>query len=207
MTGFSIAENKRYLYFPVRIVFSAAFAFLTALSANAFIYLPFTPVPLTLQVLTVITSAFMLGSRWALAAQMLYILLGLSGMPVFAGFSGGPSVLMGPTAGYIAGFAVSAYITGLLFEGGLTGSFFRGNKSAAAFMSGAAGLFIIYFLGASHLYGYLYSAGIARTAAGTALMVWKMGISPFLIPDLVKVLIAVNILVLKGNRDENSKNK
>jgi biotin transport system substrate-specific component len=207
MTGSVIAADKSYRYIPVRIVFSVVFAFLTALSANVFIYIPFTPVPVTLQVLTVITSAFMLGSRWALASQILYIIMGLSGIPVFAGFSGGPAVLMGPTAGYIAGFAVSAYITGLLFERSRTGSIFRGNTYAAALVSGMAGLSIIYFLGAFYLSGYIYSAGATKTAAEAAGMAWQMGISPFIIPDLVKIFIAVNIYGLQRRRDEYNKNK
>jgi biotin transport system substrate-specific component len=207
MTGSGIAIDKSYRYIPVRMIFSVVFAFLTGLSANVFIYMPFTPVPLTLQVLTVITSAFLLGKSFALTSQIIYILMGISGIPVFAGFLGGPAVLMGPTAGYIAGFAVSAYITGLIFERSRTGSIFRVNTYAAAFISGIAGLLIIYFLGAFHLSGYIYSTGTANTALESAVLAWKMGVAPFIIPDLVKIFIAINIFGLQFKRYEYNKSK
>ena len=69
-----------------KLSFSIVFVILMAISANSFIYLPFTPVPMTMQVFTVLMAALVLGSRWALASQVLYIAMGLAGVPVFAGF-------------------------------------------------------------------------------------------------------------------------
>ena len=105
----------------LKAAFTIIFAVLMAVSANAFLYLPFTPVPITLQVLTVIFSALMLGGPLAMASQVLYISMGLAGLPVFAGFIGGPAALLGPTGGYIIGFALAAYITGFLASGKSTG--------------------------------------------------------------------------------------
>lgn len=63
-------------------------------------------VPFTLQTFGIFLVLAVLGARQGSAAVIVYILLGLVGLPVFAGFSGGPGALLGPTGGYIVGFAL-----------------------------------------------------------------------------------------------------
>jgi len=192
MAGYSVPVAGKNIYripdLMLKIAFTAVFAVLMAVSANAFIYLPFTPVPITLQVLTVIFSALMLGGTWAAASQLIYILMGLSGLPVFAGFLGGPAVLMGPTGGYIIGFVAAAYITGTLAHKKykLPGYVIQ---AAAAI----AGLAVIYTIGALHLYGFLYALSPAAVSY-TVKSVWIMGIKPFILLDLAKILAAIIIL-------------
>src|SRR4030043_625139 len=98
------------------LIFSLVFAVLMAISANSFIYLPFTPIPVTTQVLTVLLSGLFLGSRWALTSQVFYILMGIMGLPVFSGFKNGAALLTGPTVGYVIGFMAAAFVTGYVYE-------------------------------------------------------------------------------------------
>ncbi|MGZ8551700.1 MAG: biotin transporter BioY [Chitinophagaceae bacterium] len=141
-----------------KISYTLVFAMLMAISANAFVYLPFTPVPITMQVLTVLISAIALGGRLAFLSQLQYAIAGLLGAPVFAGFKSGPSALMGPTGGYIMGFMAAAFISGYIYENNLFAAFtkfFRktgsknsvehsGNRTISMFVSCAVGLLVIY---------------------------------------------------------------
>ncbi len=184
-----------------KLTFSIIFALLMAVSANSFIYLPFTPVPVTMQVLTVIFSAILLGGSWALTSQILYISMGLAGLPVFAGFKSGPMILAGPTAGYIIGFAVAAYFCGFLYE-----NMNSRNRSPAAgnlltdFSSCIAGVLIIYLFGFSHLFGFFFLLFPGLSTSDIISMTWKSGIEPFIIMDFLKILIIINILELGKKR-------
>ncbi|MCK5567264.1 MAG: biotin transporter BioY [Actinomycetia bacterium] len=197
--GTAIYTDSRKL--TIKLTFSIIFAVLMVFSANSFFYLPFTPVPVTMQVMTVILSAIMLGGPWALASQLLYISMGLAGLPVFAGFKGGPMVLSGPTAGYIIGFAVAAYFCGFLYqnlnterrslaEGGLLAGFF----------SSLAGVLIIYLFGYVHLFGFLFPLFPDQPASDIMLKAWKSGIEPFVVIDFLKILIIINVLELGKKR-------
>ena len=201
------AAQRRYSDLTLKLTFSLVFAFLMAISANTFVYLPFTPVPMTLQVLTVVFSALMLGGPWALMGQVIYISLGLAGMPVFAGFISGPAVFLGPTAGYIIGFAIAAYISGSLFASRRLNNMVKGNMLVAGFLSAIAGLLIIYTTGSIHLFGFLYSLSGGQQFLNTGRSVWIFGIRPFIILDLIKILIAINILESGSRGHENYKNK
>lgn len=69
-----------------------------------------TAVPFTLQTLGIFLSVGLLGGRLGTLAVAVYLLLGAVGLPVFAGFTGGPGVLMGVTGGYLAGFLATALV-------------------------------------------------------------------------------------------------
>jgi biotin transport system substrate-specific component len=92
---------------------TALMAAVTAVAAQIAIPLPFSPVPFTLQVLVVILSGLLLGPRHGALAQVVYVLVGAVGVPVFAQFSGGLGVVLGPTGGYILSYPLSAAIAGL----------------------------------------------------------------------------------------------
>ena len=187
-----------------KLTFSIIFALLMVVSANSFFYLPFTPVPVTMQVLTVIFSALMLGGPWALTSQILYISMGLAGLPVFAGFKSGPMVLAGPTAGYIIGFAVAAYFCGFLYQNmNSKNRLIKNNGLLAGFSSSIAGVLviaIIYLFGFVHLLGFLSPLFPGYSVSGLMLKTWKSGIEPFIIVDLLKVLIVINVLELGKKR-------
>jgi len=185
----------------IKLTFSIIFALLMMVSANSFFYLPFTPVPVTMQVLTVIFSAIMLGGPWALTSQLLYISMGLAGLPVFAGFKSGPMVLAGPTAGYIIGFAVAAYFCGFLYQNMNSKNRSSGTDNLlAGFSSCIAGVLIIYLFGFLHLFGFFFSLFPGQSINDIISMTWKSGIEPFIIIDFIKVLIIVNVLELGKKR-------
>ena len=90
----------------------AVFVIFTILGAFVRIPLPFTPVPLTLQTMFVLLSGAYLGGGWGSIAQLIYLCLGILGLPVFSGAGSGLLYLSGPTAGYIWGFVLAAFFVG-----------------------------------------------------------------------------------------------
>jgi biotin transport system substrate-specific component len=95
----------------------AAFALLTAIGAFIRIPLPFTPVPITLQTFFVLASGIYLGGRDAASSQVLYVALGILGLPVFAG-AGGLAHALGPTGGFLMAFPLAAGLVGRFVEPG-----------------------------------------------------------------------------------------
>ena len=155
------------------LILAALFSGLTAL--GAFLRIPFPPVPFTLQVLLVLLSGLLLGSRTGMASQGVYILLGLAGLPIFAG-GGGVTYILSPTFGYILSYPFAAWTAGKLSRGA-NASF---SKLAAASL---AGLCVIYTFGVSGLYlnlNYIAEKNV------TLVQVLRIGVIPFLIPDLLK---------------------
>ena len=96
------------------MAYSAMFGAITAI--GAYIVIPLPLVPITLQTFFVSLAAALLGGALGALSQVVYVLIGVLGLPVFAGGKGGFGVLMGPTGGYLAGFIVGAYIIGKLIE-------------------------------------------------------------------------------------------
>ena len=74
--------------------------------------IPIGPVPVSLSVLAVLLTAYLLGPKLGTLSILLYILIGLAGLPVFSGYQGGPAKLFGPTGGYIIGYLPLVLISG-----------------------------------------------------------------------------------------------
>lgn len=163
---------------------SLVFAGLTAALAQVTLRLPFTPVPVTLQVLGAILSGMILGSRLGALAQLEYLTVGLAGAPVFAGWTGGPAALLGPSGGYIPGFVLGAFFTGLILER------CRKQDMPRALFAGSVGVIAIYLCGASWLYTWLTLTG--QDSPG--IFVWLMGVAPFVGVDALKVTYAAMVI-------------
>jgi biotin transport system substrate-specific component len=150
-----------------------------AVAAQVSLRIPGTPVPFTLQVLAVLLGALALGPRRAFAAQVAYLVLGLAGLPVFALGRSGPAVLLGPTGGYLYGFALAAAVTGWLAG--------DGRSVLRRFGACVAGVVIIWVAGAVHL-----GALVALTGRGTNpwTVAWLQGVAPFIVVDMIKAVIA-----------------
>jgi biotin transport system substrate-specific component len=144
---------------------------LIAIAAQIAVPIPFTPVPLTLQPLAVLLIGVVLGSRRGAAAAILYLLEGLSGLPVFAQGHGGALWLAGPTAGYLYSYPFAAFIAGWFSERGW----------------GRSGMLVA--LAVIYLGGWAWLAMLAGPRAAVA-----MGIVPFVIADVVKVAIGAALL-------------
>src|SRR5215218_2077423 len=112
-------------------------ALVAAVAAQIAIPLPFSPVPFTLQVLAVILSGLLLGPRYGALAQVVYVLLGAVGVPVFAQFSGGLGVVLGPTGGYILSYPLAAAVAGLAAHAAANAT--RRRALWASFIWGCAG--------------------------------------------------------------------
>jgi len=151
-----------------------AFVCFTSVAAQLAVPLPFTPVPVTMQTLFVVLAGLTLGARDGFYALLAYLVLGLAGAPVFAGFSFGPAAILGPTGGYLVSFPAAALVSGYLF-GRLGGS------RLAAFAASLCGMALILAGGAAYL---SFAAGMpfARTV--------PLAILPFVAGDLAKAVIA-----------------
>lgn len=161
------------------------FALLTAALAQLRFSLGFTPVPITGQTFGVLLAGGVLGSRLGAASQALYVVLGAIGLPFYSDGQGGWDVATGSTAGYLVGFVVAAFVVGRLAERGLDRRF---ETSLPAFAIGSA---IIYTFGAAWLSVELDIPVAAEFGEPSAL---AYGVTPFLIGDALKVLLAAGLL-------------
>lgn len=161
------------------LILVAAAAALTALAAQVRIPLGFTPVPITGQTFAVLLTGAALGWRLGLAGQLLYILVGALGAPVFTDASGGFEVVLGPTGGYLVGFVIAAGLVGWLAE----------HRHDRAFI----GMFLSFLLGSVVIYLFGVIGLMAATGWPIDEAVAK-GVVPFLVGDLIKAIAAGVIL-------------
>ena len=156
--------------------------FVIAIVLGAYVRLPIkgSPVPITLQTFFVLLSGAVLGKRLGAVSQVLYMAIGIMGVPVFQGYSFGIFHLCGPTGGYIVGFAAASFVVGYIAEK----VSLRKYSIIPVFL---AGNFIIYSFGALWL---MYSCNINLS------QVIRIGVLPFLPGDLVKIVLA-SIIYLK----------
>jgi biotin transport system substrate-specific component len=157
-------------------------AAVTAVAAQ--IAIPTPPVPFTLQVLAVLLSGLLLGTRHGALAQAVYVLVGAIGVPVFAQFSGGLGVVLGPTGGYLVSYPVAAAVAGLAAPA--VASHARRRAFWSAFLWGCAGLAVIYAFGA------VWLAVATGLPPGVVLVQGVLIFVPF---DLVKAALAALIAV------------
>jgi biotin transport system substrate-specific component len=157
-------------------------AALIALSAQIAIPLPFTPVPVTLQPLAVLLVGASMGSWRGAASAVLYIAVGMLGLPVYAEGHQGLQYVVGATGGFLIAFPIAAAVTGWLSE---RWHWDRGIvKAAGAMLVGSA---VIYVIGLTWLSGNL-GTGFEKTL--------ELGFFPFVLGDICKVIIAA--LALPG---------
>ena len=165
--------NGKALVAVIGVLF---FILATALGAYVRIPIAGSPVPITLQTFFVILSGAVLGKRLGLYSQLGYILLGSMGLPIFQGAAFGVSSLLGPTGGYLAGFAVAAYLVGRLTNGV--------SDTRRALLSFAIGSLVIYAFGVSWLV-YIYRVNLMHAIS--------IGMLPFIPGDIVKISFAAII--------------
>ncbi len=151
--------------------------FTALLAVCAWISIP-APVPFTLQTFGVFLAAGLLGRNKGAAAVLVYILLGAIGLPVFSGGRGGLGIILGETGGYIMGFLPSAYICGAICE--------KNKKPSMLFASMVIGLIVCYAVGSMWAYFMFFNVGYAGI-----ITVLTRHILSFIIPDLIKLILAV----------------
>ena len=159
-------------------------ALFTALIAvSAFIRIPAPLVPITLQSGTVLLSGMLLGAKTGAKSVLIYVLLGLVGVPIFT-MGGGLSYVFQPTFGYLLGFIIGAYIVGVLaWKNPLP-------TVQYLFCSALAGLAAIYLIGTAYCYW------ISTFVLGTSLAFWPLLFSCCILPlpgDLLLCMLAAHI--------------
>jgi biotin transport system substrate-specific component len=156
---------------------------LTIVAAQVSIPLPFTPVPFTLQPMVVLLGAAALGSRLGASSQILYLGLGIVGMPVFAAspvLPQGIARLLGPTGGYLMSYPLAAFVAGYLAQRGLD------RRYLTSVLAMGAGLAIIFACGVLWLAFGVPHAGLSAAVAS--------GLVPFILADIVKLFLAASVL-------------
>jgi biotin transport system substrate-specific component len=168
----------------------ASVLFLTALTAAAAqfsVHLPFTPVPATLQPMVVLVGAAALGARLGASSQVLYLLLGIAGLPVFAAspiLPQGMGRLLGPTGGYLLAYPLAAFATGWLASRGFDRRYF---SSAVAMF---AGLCIVFAGGV----GWLAFVSLGPNGTVDIDRALATGLYPFILGDVVELCLASAVL-------------
>jgi len=157
---------------------------LTAAAAQVSIPLPFTPVPFTFQPMVVLLGGAVLGARLGLSSQLLYLGLGLAGLPVFAAspvLPQGAARIVGPTGGFLLSYPFAAFAAGWLAERGFD------RRYLTAVIAMAAGLVVVFTC------GILWLAFVVQPSRGLAAAL-ATGFYPFVVPDLLKLLAAAGVM-------------
>ena len=154
------------------MVYASLLAALTA--ASALITIPIGEVPVILYNFFILMMGLLLGSRWGAASIAVYLLAGGLGLPVFAGGKGGIAILLGPTGGYLIGFLPAVFIIGFISEK------FK-QRFSYDIIAMLCGTVVIYAFGVIQL----------KIVLGKTWMVtMALGVFPFIIFDIVKVVAA-----------------
>lgn len=161
-----------------RAIGVVAFVLATALSARLALPIPGTPVPFTFQPLVVLLAGALLGARLGAASQLAYLAAGAVGLPVFAA-GGGAAYLLGPTGGYLMAYPLAAFVVGAL----------AGGAAVRLAVGLLAGLVVIYAGGVAWL-----------TVLGSFDAAVAMGLSPFILADLVKAMLVMLVALRLRDR-------
>lgn len=153
------------------LVICSIFASLTAILTQ--ISIPLPAVPLTMQVFAVALCGLVLGKRLGFISQIIYVLLGTIGLPVFAQFSGGIGIILGPTGGFILSFPIIAFVVGYFSE-----KF----KSTIGIMFGMICSLLI-----SYIIGTLQFCIVTNS---DFIKGFTICVAPFIIVDIIKLSLA-----------------
>lgn len=170
-----MAQAKAY---PVRkFIIIALFCAIMCIIAPISIPLPISPVPISLSLAIVLLTSYILIPTDAITSIIIWILLGLVGLPVFSGFTGGLSKLIGPTGGYIIGFIPTAWFCSFMIR-----------HVCNSFISH----FIIMLISTIICYaiGTIWFIILQDVSVGAAL---AMCVIPFIPADIIKMIIVMII--------------
>ncbi len=139
--------------------------------------IPIGPVPISLTNLAIYVALYVLGMKKGTISYLIYLLIGLVGVPVFSGFTGGPQKLFGPTGGYLIGFIPMAVIAGIVIDKFM-------NKWYLCLIAMIVGTWVCYLLGTAWL---AFQGNMSFQAA------LAVGVIPFIVEDMIKMVIALVI--------------
>lgn len=168
-----------------KIVLAVLFAGLLAVGSQLSIPIPFSPVPMTLQVLVVMLIGIYLGPVWGFTSVMIYLAAGAVGLPVFAGFSGGLGSILGDSGGFLMGFALGALLAGLVVH---RGADLRNphEVSPVVLVAGMVGALAVIFTA-----GALWMAAILELSLVEAV---TLGVLPFIPVEIISMLVVLSVV-------------
>ena len=149
---------------------SLGFAIITALSAQIRVVIPISPVPITGQTFVVLLAGLVLGSTFGAVSMLMYLFIGMSGLPFFSAGVAGLAILKSPTIGYIIGFFLAANVIGRFANNPILGI--------------ALGSVLIYICG---VIGLILILNVSVSNAIT------IGVVPFIIGDVIKSIMAIGV--------------
>ena len=175
-------------------------ALMTAVMCVAsFIAIPVGAVPVTLQTFVIYIACAVLGTKKALISVVLYLLLGVLGLPVFSSFRGGIGVLAGATGGYILGFLLIALISGLIIK-------VKKNNRIFMFVAFFTGTLMCYLAGTLWYVVFYIGELSLNNFAGA----FSICVLPFIVPDIIKMIVAAIVsksLCERGILNENNRQR
>lgn len=180
--------KKRYSVFKWRsetshinkVVMAFFMACITGVMAQIVIPLPWTPVPITAQTFAVLISGILLGRYWGGLSMVIYLAIGLAGVPWFAGMTGGFGIITGATGGFLIGFVLAALFLGYFADEYIESRGFIPMLGLMTF----ANFVLIYIPGLIGLSAWIYFVKGATPEIWTVL---AMGLLPFIIGDIIKI--------------------
>lgn len=164
----TVRKNKKLHILTQTAIITAITCVLAPMS------IPIGSVPISLTNLVIYLSLYLVGWKLSAVSVLIYMLMGLVGLPVFSGFTGGVGKLLGPTGGYIAGFIPMAILSGLVIE--------KCRNRGVQFLGLAFGSAVCYALGTAW---YCYET---QAPLGAAL---GMCVFPFIPVDLIKIIMVM----------------
>jgi biotin transport system substrate-specific component len=181
----NVFERIQDASIATKLLMSLMMACFTGLMAQIIIPLPWTPVPITAQTFAVLCSGLFLGKKYGCLSQILYVVLGIAFVPWFGGMTGGLEVFLGSTGGFLIGFIIASYFIGYITERYAKAR----NFTRMAVVIGIANFALIYIPGLAGLALWMSYQGMAFSVFDLLMM----GLVPFIVGDIVKILGAASV--------------
>ena len=162
-----------------KIVFTALFAALIAVCGFISIPIPGTPIPIVLQNMLTVLTGLMLGPVWGTASTLLFLVAGALGLPIFAGGTGGIAKLMGPTGGFLYGYALATLIAGIIAQRPVYG---KKTPLIRLILATVFGFVIMYIPGVIHF---------MRVMEKTFMQTLTLCVIPYIPGDIAKMILAI----------------
>jgi len=159
-----------------QLALCAFFAALSALLSQ--IIIPIGPVPIAMTHVSIFIAAGLLGAKYGAVSQIVFVLMGAAGMPVFTGLSGGLGIIMGPRGGFILGYIGCAFLTGAIIDR-------FGHSVKVLIPAMYVGWAVTYAAG---IPWFMYVTGISLSAA------LPVCLFPFLPGDLLKTILSAALI-------------
>lgn len=175
MNETSISTNQKTIFSVRQLALVGLMTAIICVLAPWALPIPFSPVPISLGTLAIYFVLSVLGTKLGSSSIIVYILLGLAGLPVFTGFRGGPGTLFGPTGGYIIGYIFMGLICGFFIDK-------WGSKLLPCLLGMILGTAALYVFG---------SFWLAFQLSYTLPQAFMAGAIPYIPGDLIKMIIAV----------------